>query len=537
MSNEGVPPLSSQGHSMRVKHGRFPADLPLNTGPMLVETFSLTDVGLESSPMNTGLVPTSSKISSSVGQEGDQTDPVLSFELETRDLATNPSVESPPPVVPFDIAAPIVTTAEETETVMDFLTERNLSSTFLHVTPFSKLAVIEFYYSLSTNISDSHNEHFHQVFVRGKWYDFSADVINAYFGFDPTSIVVDEVDETSDEFLNKVGLEVSNGEVTEWADGDAIGEEVAATPKKNFQIVHQTIEALASVPSPEFALRLYLQCAEAANDYDLEPVAYGFFTQAFVLYEEEYSAKLLKKLDQYRAVYAYDGTGDGDPGPEHYRPAPLREDFGEEVGGGHTEERDVAPLPDLLPLSGGPTRRPAWGDAAPPLVPPLLGPHRPPLPRSPRLLRRRRPNSPLHQRVPTSSPSPSPPTASRSSRCASPPPPLPALSRRRCGQWTSRSTTRSHRKAIWASSRAAEPCISTSSFAPSASWSPPPSSERKIPLWDQITRPIHNSNPQKDPKQSKEYLEVLDVEDKREVETMKQTTETMYLYFFERGNP
>ncbi|KAL5185804.1 Vacuolar protein sorting-associated protein 35B [Glycine soja] len=102
------------------------------------------------------------------------------------------------------------------------------------------------------------------------------------------------------------------------------------------------IEALSSVSSPELALRLYLQCAEAANDCDLEPVAYEFFTQAFVLYEEEiadskaqvtaihliigslqrmnvfgienrdtlthkatgYSAKLLKKPDQCRAVYA-----------------------------------------------------------------------------------------------------------------------------------------------------------------------------------------------------------------------------------------
>ncbi|XP_072951157.1 vacuolar protein sorting-associated protein 35B-like isoform X2 [Typha angustifolia] len=104
----------------------------------------------------------------------------------------------------------------------------------------------------------------------------------------------------------------------------------------------KTIEALSSVPSPELALRLYLQCAEAANDCDLEPVAYEFFTQAFILYEEEisdskaqvtaihliigtlqrmnifgvenrdtlthkatgYSAKLLKKPDQCRAVYA-----------------------------------------------------------------------------------------------------------------------------------------------------------------------------------------------------------------------------------------
>ncbi|XP_026393892.1 vacuolar protein sorting-associated protein 35B-like [Papaver somniferum] len=125
-------------------------------------------------------------------------------------------------------------------------------------------------------------------------------------------------------------------------DGDVVGEDQAATPKKIFQLLHQTIEALLSVPAPELALRLYLQCAEAANDCDLEPVAYEFFTQAFILYEEEvadskaqvtaihliigtlqrmnvfgvenkdtlthkatgYSAKLLKKPDQCRAVYA-----------------------------------------------------------------------------------------------------------------------------------------------------------------------------------------------------------------------------------------
>ncbi|KAE8696788.1 putative Kinase protein with adenine nucleotide alpha hydrolases-like domain [Hibiscus syriacus] len=101
------------------------------------------------------------------------------------------------------------------------------------------------------------------------------------------------------------------------------------------------IEALSAVPSPELALRLYLQCAEAANDCGLEHVAYEFFAQTFVLYEEEianskahltaihliigalqrmtvfgvenrdilthkatgYSARLLKKPDQCRAVY------------------------------------------------------------------------------------------------------------------------------------------------------------------------------------------------------------------------------------------
>ncbi|XP_022145309.1 vacuolar protein sorting-associated protein 35A [Momordica charantia] len=120
------------------------------------------------------------------------------------------------------------------------------------------------------------------------------------------------------------------------------GDETATTPKKIFQLLTQTIEILSSVPAPELAFRLYLQCAEAANDCNLEPVAYEFFTQAYILYEEEisdskaqvtalhliigtlqkmpvfgvenrdtlthkatgYSAKLLKKPDQCQAVYA-----------------------------------------------------------------------------------------------------------------------------------------------------------------------------------------------------------------------------------------
>ncbi|XP_027179637.1 vacuolar protein sorting-associated protein 35A-like isoform X1 [Coffea eugenioides] len=125
-------------------------------------------------------------------------------------------------------------------------------------------------------------------------------------------------------------------------DENVAEEDTAATPKKIFQILNQIIEALSSVPVPEVAMRLYLQCAEAADDSDLEPVAYEFFTQAYLLYEEEisdskaqvtaihliigtlqrmhvfgvenrdtlthkatgYSAKLLKKPDQCRAVYA-----------------------------------------------------------------------------------------------------------------------------------------------------------------------------------------------------------------------------------------
>ncbi|XP_027361735.1 vacuolar protein sorting-associated protein 35A-like isoform X2 [Abrus precatorius] len=125
-------------------------------------------------------------------------------------------------------------------------------------------------------------------------------------------------------------------------DENPFGDDASTTPKKIFQLLNQTIETLSGVLAPELALQLYLQCAEAANDCDLEPVAYEFFTQAYILYEEEisdsraqvtaihliigtlqrmhvfgienrdtlthkatgYSGKLLKKPDKCRAVYA-----------------------------------------------------------------------------------------------------------------------------------------------------------------------------------------------------------------------------------------
>eukprot|EP00897_Mesotaenium_endlicherianum_P007208 jgi/Mesen1/6515/ME000332S05522 len=118
-------------------------------------------------------------------------------------------------------------------------------------------------------------------------------------------------------------------------------DEGQVTPQKIFQFLFKTVEVLVGV-APELAFRLYLQCAEAASECALEPLAYDFFTQAFILYEEEiadskaqvtalqlivgtlqrtsvfgadnrdtlthkatgYSAKLLKKADQCRAVCA-----------------------------------------------------------------------------------------------------------------------------------------------------------------------------------------------------------------------------------------
>ena len=86
----------------------------------------------------------------------------------------------------------------------------------------------------------------------------------------------------------------------------------------------QTVEALAGVAA-ELALRLYLQCAEvskasllseimrmvvtqcagwasqAANEGEVEDMAYEFFTQAFVLYEEDISVRAMCLSPPYRS--------------------------------------------------------------------------------------------------------------------------------------------------------------------------------------------------------------------------------------------
>jgi len=111
--------------------------------------------------------------------------------------------------------------------------------------------------------------------------------------------------------------------------------------KKLFQFLHQTTHALLEIPRAETALRLFLLCAQAASSCGLETVAYEFMETAYETFEESipdskaqvtalqliagslhlcavfgsenraalvskatgYSAKLLKKPDQCRAVY------------------------------------------------------------------------------------------------------------------------------------------------------------------------------------------------------------------------------------------
>ncbi|KAG7565274.1 Vacuolar protein sorting-associated protein 35 [Arabidopsis suecica] len=124
-------------------------------------------------------------------------------------------------------------------------------------------------------------------------------------------------------------------------DENPFGDDASATPKRILQLLSETVEVLSDVSAPDLAFRLYLQCAQAANDCELETVTYEFFTKAYLLYEEEisdskaqvtalrliigtlqrmrvfnvenrdtlthkatgYSARLLRKPDQCRAVY------------------------------------------------------------------------------------------------------------------------------------------------------------------------------------------------------------------------------------------
>ena len=61
---------------------------------------------------------------------------------------------------------------------------------------------------------------------------------------------------------------------------------ISVALKKLFQFLHQTTQALAEIPRAEAALRLYLQCAQAASDCNLEPVTYEFMERAYEIIEE-----------------------------------------------------------------------------------------------------------------------------------------------------------------------------------------------------------------------------------------------------------
>ncbi|OIV89080.1 hypothetical protein TanjilG_28412 [Lupinus angustifolius] len=93
---------------------------------------------------------------------------------------------------------------------------------------------------------------------------------------------------TSDTFYNKMFSYVDEDDFKE--EQNSVARLIQMLYNDDPEDFFKTIETLAGVPAPELTLLLYLQCAEAANDSDLEPVAYEFFTQAHILIPEQITA-------------------------------------------------------------------------------------------------------------------------------------------------------------------------------------------------------------------------------------------------------
>ena len=75
-------------------------------------------------------------------------------------------------------------------------------------------------------------------------------------------------------------------------------------PRKVLQFVHESVTALASNTST-LAFRLFLHCALSADHAGFEAITYEFFTQAFILYEDEIS---VDSKEQVRAIQLMIGT-------------------------------------------------------------------------------------------------------------------------------------------------------------------------------------------------------------------------------------
>mmetsp|Transcript_11276 Transcript_11276/g.32441 ORF Transcript_11276/g.32441 Transcript_11276/m.32441 type:complete len:802 (-) Transcript_11276:509-2914(-) len=74
--------------------------------------------------------------------------------------------------------------------------------------------------------------------------------------------------------------------------------------RKVFQFMHEIAGAMASTGYAELSLRLFLQCAIAADRCDFKAIAYEFVSQASILYEDE----LTDSKAQVRALLSMVGT-------------------------------------------------------------------------------------------------------------------------------------------------------------------------------------------------------------------------------------
>lgn len=68
--------------------------------------------------------------------------------------------------------------------VVPLLQEVGLLSIVENVGPYSKLLTCEFYCNLTNSMNDATSPRHYNVFIRGKWYTFSPQVINEFYGLE-----------------------------------------------------------------------------------------------------------------------------------------------------------------------------------------------------------------------------------------------------------------------------------------------------------------------------------------------------------------
>ncbi|CAN0473160.1 unnamed protein product, partial [Laminaria digitata] len=73
--------------------------------------------------------------------------------------------------------------------------------------------------------------------------------------------------------------------------------------RKAYQFLHEIVTAMAPL-HPWVSLSLFLQCALGADRTGFKAIAYEFFSQAFILYEDE----LTDSKAQVRALVSMAGT-------------------------------------------------------------------------------------------------------------------------------------------------------------------------------------------------------------------------------------
>lgn len=66
--------------------------------------------------------------------------------------------------------------------IVSLLQEVGLMTIVEDISPYSKLLVSEFYYNMIDAISDPSTKKLYKIFIRGKWYNFSPEAINNYYG-------------------------------------------------------------------------------------------------------------------------------------------------------------------------------------------------------------------------------------------------------------------------------------------------------------------------------------------------------------------